>query len=734
MLETEEFPLGLAPTKDPAWLVIVDDVEAAQEPAVESWLTVSNGRFAVRGLLPGSAGIPHPACFVAGFYGNADGDISSLELVPCPDVASIRVALEPPFPPAGGPARGCRRILDLAQGVLFTTQTLPGDRALTTVRFASMAERSLLAVAAQVHGDRPAALSAPVFVQADSVLRSAEVRRTEQVDVHLHGHAERQVHMAVATHAERDSLHRVAAFHRSYAPPEEADAARSALEHARGAGLARAAQHHRAAVADRWRDAAVEVAGAPEFQRALSFALFHLMCSGDPECETASIGARGLTGTGYRGHVFWDTDVFVVPFFTYTHPATARALLAYRYRTLDAARERAGEYRGALFPWEGADTGEDCTPAVIRLPDGTAVDVLTGQQEIHISADVAWAVWQYWQVTGDDGFMADMGTELLVETARFWASRATVGEDRRYHITGVIGPDEYHEEVTDNAFTNVMARQNLRWAAEAVAWMAKARPGGWESLAGRLRFESSELAGWEAVASGLASGLHTSGPEAGLYEEFAGYFALEDLRAEDFGRRPFAGERVLGTKRLRRSQIIKQADVVMLAHLLPGVVPVESARTNYRYYEPRTAHGSSLSPAIHAALAARTGDLASAMANLDLAARVDLDDRMGNASEGLHLAAMGGLWQAMVFGFGGVAPESGGLRLDPVLPEQWDRLRFALRFRGTRVAVEASARALTVDLDGDAAVATGSTPLARLAAGSYRAERTPGAGWSELRR
>jgi trehalose/maltose hydrolase-like predicted phosphorylase len=455
-------------------------------------------------------------------------------------------------------------------------------------------------------------------------------------------------------------------------------------------------------------------------QRDLRFALYHLTIAGDPESDRASIGARALTGPGYRGHVFWDTDVFCLPFFIWTHPETARALLAYRHRTLPAARAKAARlgYAGALFAWESADTGEETTPDSVRLPDGTSLRVLTGLQEHHISADVAWAVWQYWQVTGDDAFVADMGAEIVMDTARFWASRTTVDAAGARHICEVIGPDEYHEGVDDNAFTNVLARWNLR-AADALCDRFPA-------VAGRLRVTAGERERWAEVAEGLVVGFD---PETRLYEQFAGFFERENVRAVDLAPRPFTGEMVVGVDRLRTTQVVKQADVLMLGVMLPDEVDPATQEANYRYYEPRTSHGSSLSPAMHALVAARVGDLDDAMSYFHLAGGVDLDNRMGNAADGVHIATMGGLWQAAVFGFGGVRADGDAVRIDPRLPSAWAGLSFPIRWRGTRIGVDVRGDRMELDLQAPAVVAVGHGAPMPLDTGRFVARRECD-GWS----
>jgi trehalose/maltose hydrolase-like predicted phosphorylase len=390
------------------------------------------------------------------------------------------------------------------------------------------------------------------------------------------------------------------------------------------------------------------------------------------------VGARGLSGPAYRGHVFWDSDVFVLPFLAATHPPAARAMLEYRIRRLPDARlaaRRLGR-AGARFPWESARDGFDVTPASARLPTGRLVRIRTGELEEHIVADVAWAAQTYLDWTGDEAFAAGAGRDLFLETARYWASRLRYDREGRAHIFGVIGPDEYHEPVDDNAFTNVIARWNLRRAAE-------------------LDGTDDERAAWLDAADALVDGYDAA---SGIYEQFAGFFGLEPLViAEVAPRRPIAADLLLGAERIAGAQVLKQADVLMLHHLVPEQTAPGSLDPNLDFYEPRTAHGSSLSPAIHAGLFARVDRFAEALAALQIAARIDLDDLTGSTAGGLHLATMGGLWQALAFGFGGIRPQDGILTVDPHLPPSWPALEFRLRFHGSPVRIRVEDGTVAVD-------------------------------------
>jgi kojibiose phosphorylase len=295
---------------------------------------------------------------------------------------------------------------------------------------------------------------------------------------------------------------------------------------------------------------------------------------------------------------------------------------------------------------------------------------------------VAHAVWQYWRATADDDFLFAAGAEIILETARFWASRATLEADGLYHVRGVVGPDEYHEPVDDSAFTNGMARANLRLGAEVAAWFEHSDPDRWRGLCARLTLSQYELQRWTDIADRLANVQFE-----GLIEEFPGYLALDDLDLQAFEPRSAALPALIGRERVQRTQVIKQADVILLCHLFRDQMDAASIARNFEYYEPRCDHGSSLSPSIYALVAARLGLLERARHHLDHASAVDLDDRMGNSAQGIHLGACGGLWQAIVFGAAGMQLVDGGLRFEPHLLGEWKSLTFAVMHRGSRLEV-----------------------------------------------
>jgi kojibiose phosphorylase len=435
-----------------------------------------------------------------------------------------------------------------------------------------------------------------------------------------------------------------------------------------------------------WDDAEVEIGGPPWAQRSIRFAMYHLAIAANPEDERVSISARTLSGRAYKGHVFWDTEIFMLPFFALTDPRAARSLLMYRYWTLDGARSKASDYgyRGALYAWESADLGTETTPTEVVLPTGDVVKILSGIEEHHISAGVPYAVWQYWRATADDEFVREYGAEIVLECARFWSSRVEQGPDGKFHICKVIGPDEYHESVDDDAFTNVMAAWTLEFALQIADWMRGSPDASWTRLANRIRLEESEEARWREVARLMYTGLDE---QTGLIEQFRGFFKLEQIDLAAFEPRVAPMDILLGHDRTQRAQVVKQADVLMLFHLLPDRYSKEVIDKNFLYYEPRTGHGSSLSPATHALIAARLGYTDAAMRFFKLAADIDLGNTMGNSSGGIHGAACGGLWQAVLLGFAGMRLNEDKLSFEPHLPPDWPSLQAALVYRGRRLTV-----------------------------------------------
>lgn len=442
------------------------------------------------------------------------------------------------------------------------------------------------------------------------------------------------------------------------------------------AGFDRLVREQQRALDRFWDVADVRIDGDPDVQQAIRFSVFHLLQAAGTDGKT-NIGAKGLTGEGYEGHYFWDTEVYMLPFFIHTRPDMARALLQFRLGTLEQAKQRARELaaRGALYPWRTIN-GEE---ASAYFPAGTA--------QVHINADIVYGMHQYWAATGDDDFLADGGAEMAVETARFWLSFGFFNHraDGRFCIHGVTGPDEYTVLVNNNAYTNLMARHNLQVACHFVDRLRKARPADYDRLREKTGLKEHEVQLWRQAALSMYV------PR----DDELGIIAQDDTFL-DRERWPYSGQ--AGEREplllhyhplvIYRHQVLKQADVILALVLLADQFTLEEKQRNYAYYEPLTTHNSSLSRAVHSIVAAEIGLLEQAYEAFRRTVRIDLDDVNGNTKDGLHMAAMGGSWLAVVRGFAGMRMEQSVLSFSPRLPDRWKGYAFRIRYCDRLLACE----------------------------------------------
>ncbi len=461
-----------------------------------------------------------------------------------------------------------------------------------------------------------------------------------------------------------------------------------------------------AASAERWSDfwatTDVRIEGDLAAQAALRFSIYHHRIATPAHSDRLPIGARGLSCQAYQGAAFWDQEMFNLPAFLFTEPHVARRLLVYRWRTLDGARRKAQRlgYEGAFYAWISGDTGDEL------CPDFFFTDVLTGRPirnhfnvwQIHISPDIAHAVWRYWDATDDLDFLADHGAEIVFEVARFLRSRVRWDEVReRYELIRLLGPDEWHENVDNNTYTARLARMALRHAGAIHAILADRAPERLRALCSRLGLDADEIAAWSRIEAQLVE--HAPDPDTQLIEPFDGFSALEDCRPADLRRRLLDPGEYWGWPNgvAVHTQVSKQPDVVQMFAVDPSF-PLEVQRANYDHYEPRCSHGSSLSHSVHATVGAR-------LARFDVAyleqahdyfmdtAALDLRTAAhsvvgGTFIGGMHTAANAGAYQTAVFGFGGFSAADGVVHLDPALPASWTSLAYDVIVRGQRLTIE----------------------------------------------
>jgi alpha,alpha-trehalose phosphorylase len=414
-----------------------------------------------------------------------------------------------------------------------------------------------------------------------------------------------------------------------------------------------------------------------EIQQAIRFNLFHIL-QASARAEDTGVPAKGLTGQAYEGHYFWDTEIYVLPFLTYTSPRIAKNLLTFRYKMLPQARGRARQlgHRGAMFPWRTIN-GEE---ASAYYAAGTA--------QYHITADIMYALRRYVQATGDEAFLWDYGAEMLVETARLWLDLGFYSDTKggKFCINSVTGPDEYNTVVNNNAYTNLMARENLRYAAQTVQSLRATNQAAYDAVARKTALEPSEVDAWVRAAENMYV----------PYDEELQIIPQDDSFLDrepwDFRNTPPDHYPLLlfyHPLNIYRKQVIKQADVVLAMFLLGDTFSLESKKRNFEFYDPLTTGDSSLSSCVEAIIAAQIGNMERALRYGVAALLMDLADVGGNVKDGCHIASMGGTWMMLTYGFGGMRDDDGTLSFWPRrAPEDNAILRFSVTYRGQRLEVE----------------------------------------------
>ncbi len=712
---------------DDTWLIVENEFDPRRLHHKETVFTVGNGYLGTRGAFEEGYPDAHPATLINGVYDAVP--VSHAELANAPNWLPLTITINGErFGMERGQLLEYRRALNLRTGVLSRDVRWRSPDGHTVdlhlQRFASLADPHLLAIRCRVallDCDGEIEIRATLDDRVDnrgyvhwegvehggkenriwlcSRTRSSRIEVAEAAMLVVRGGESTQIAVidceGCSTVLARGVLHqgetmvadKLVALYTSREETQPLDAARCRLDRlvAVNQEYAELLAAHQGEWAKYWATSDVVIEGDDEVQRAARFSLFHLLATAPRQDTRVSIPAKALSGFAYFGHVFWDTEIFMLPFFIYTQPHLARNLLMYRYHTLPAARRKAAKsyYRGAQYAWESADTGDEVTPVwVPHRQNGTPVRIWTGDQALHITSDVAYGAWHYWRATGDDDWMADYGAEILLETALFWSSRVEWNDHlRRYEINQVVGPDEYHHTVNNNAYTNGIVRWHLKTAHRVLLWLQHARQSQAARLAECLGLTPMRLAEWETIADRLYI---AQDEVTGLIEQFECFSRLEDVDLEAYEPRQQSMQVILGIEGANARRVLKQPDVLMLLYLLGDEFDARVKRANWDYYARRTDHtfGSSLGPAIHAALACELEMVDVAYAHLLRSARADLMDVRGNADDGLHAASAGALWQAIVFGFGGLRVTPGGWSVTPRLPSHWRRLSFHFYHRG----------------------------------------------------
>lgn len=440
---------------------------------------------------------------------------------------------------------------------------------------------------------------------------------------------------------------------------------------------------------DMWQYANIKITGDDLIDKGLRFNIFHLMSTANKHNDKVSLGAKLLHGEEYGGHAYWDTEIFMLPFFIFTAPDVAKNLLKYRYYLLDAARQNAISegYKGAKYPWESADDGKEQCPQWTIEPDGSCYRCYVADYEHHVTADIAYGVYSYYKYTDDVDFMTNYGAEIILETARFWVSRCNYNEKLdRYEILQVTGPDEWHEPVDNNCYTNYLAKWNIEKGFEILDLLKTSYESSYQNIISKIGLEEAELKEWKAVCEKIYIPFNE---EDKLMEQFDGYFKLHDFVITEYDKNDMpiipSKAREVG---IRNTCINKQADVVMLMFLLDNEFDKEIQKINYDYYEKRTSHRSSLSPSIFSIMGLRVGNDSMAYKYLKRSCLVDLHNNQNNTREGIHAASCGGTWQSVIFGFAGMSiDENGIINFNPCLPQHWEKIEFKINYSGSIIDI-----------------------------------------------
>lgn len=438
-------------------------------------------------------------------------------------------------------------------------------------------------------------------------------------------------------------------------------------------------------------------------QLAVRFAVYHIAAMTPAHDNRMNIGAKGLTGEGYKGHTFWDTEIFMLPVWIYTNPKVARSLLEYRYFGLAGARKKAQEngYCGAMYPWESAwITDGEATPKYgdADVVTGEELKIICGDIEQHITGDVAFGVWEYYQITDDDEFMEQYGYEILFETAKFWASRLEWSKSKGlYEICDVIGPDEYSEHVNNNAYTNYLAYWNIKLALEYCEKLKIECKELFAALTDKLQLENS-YADWIKIEKQIYLPKEN---DKLLIPQDDSYLTLPVIDLKKYKDSATRSDIIkdYNMEQLSQLQVSKQADVLVLFYIMEHLFSKEVKRTNFDYYEDKCLHDSSLSLSIHAILANDIGKAEMSYEFFERALKLDLGEDMNSPKDGIHAASMGGIWQCTINGFAGIRLVGGRLRIEPKLPKKWKAMEFNLCWKGVKLNLVIDKKKICVKSD-----------------------------------
>ena len=751
-----DLPRDIYPADE--WRLVETRFDPRRVGASESLFTTANGYMGMRGTCDEGQPVEHHGTYVNGFhetwpivYGEEAYGFAKQgqTIVDVPDAKIIRLYVddEPFFLPTATLDR-YERVLDMRAGTLDRTLVWAhssGQRvSIRSRRLVSLEHRHLAAISYEVTllaHDAPVVIVSEIAAEGNTTSGNGDPRTRqfgcEVLEPQVSRAADRRIVLGCCTRSggmtlscavdhelrtgcdyttevrsegrggridfsidgkvdARIRLVKYITYHSSRRPQadELCERADRVLNRAVRRGFAALLDSQRQFLTDFWHRSDVVVKGQSEWQQTLRFNLFHI-CQATARAEGVGVPAKGLTGPGYEGHYFWDTEIYLLPFLTYTTPRIAQNLLRVRHRHLDDARRRAGELnqRGALFPWRTIDGNE----ASAYYAAGTA--------QYHINADIVYALRKYVDVTGDTRFLAEVGAEILVETARLWVDLGFFDRhDGRFRINGVTGPDEYNTVVNNNLYTNLMARENLWYASETIRALRADDPPRFKLLVRATGLDPVEIDAWQAAADNMYLPFDER-DRVHLQDD-----SFKDKEDWDFEHTPREKYPLLLHYHplvIYRHRVVKQADVVLAMFLLGREFSLGQKRRNFMYYDPLTTRDSSLSCSIESIVASEVGEAEKAF-NYSLdAGFMDLANVAGNVQDGCHIASMGGFWMTLIYGFAGMRDDGGQVTFSPQVPPQFESLRFPLQVRGRRLEVELTPESATYLLRGDEPIVIG---------------------------
>ncbi len=769
------------------WSIRYTDFVAEKQKHRETLLSIGNGYVVTRGAM--CEAVPdtfnYPGTYMAGVYNSLESAVAGKtvwneDLVNCPNwlFTSFRINKEKWLSFDDVKIVDIERRLDLRSGFLSGWMLIEDNQGrqtmLETLRFASMDNKHVLALE---HSVTPVNYSADISIQTtldashmnDGVSRYRQLNQyhLKAVQTGYRGNrfwlqcqtATSGIQIALAAHISCNGsetalkyesydggiraiatrnlteghdfvLQKTVAIVNSHCTQQVLEAARKINEEENDFDIL-AAQSRRA-WQKIWKEIDIEIAGDRRTQKLIRLNLYHLMLTASPYSAThdAGIPARGLHGEAYRGHIFWD-EMFILPFYNIHYPEVSKAVLMYRYRRLDAAKRYAADhgYKGAMFPWQSGSNGIEQTQVIHLNPVSGKWDPDHSSLQRHVSLAIALNIVRYYENTGDKQFMQDFGMEMLYEISRFWASAATLGDDKKYHITKVMGPDEFHEKypeavvggISDNAYTNMMCV----WLWNKTLKLTSAMGDNLKAVFEKSGISFAEFDNWQHIAAKL----HVPMNANGVLEQFSGFFNLEELDW-DLYRQKYSNihrlDRILKAEGLSpdKYKLAKQPDSLMLFFNLNGdeiaelfedrteLTPNEILSANFDYYLPRSSHGSSLSHVVHSKLAAYLGMEALAWEHFNYALTSDYDDiQGGTTAEGIHTGAMAGSVLLTVSAFAGISLKANTLNINPALPDNWNSLTMRFVFRGTRIEIILHKDSLNIKTDKDLGMRIQNIPL-----------------------